>query len=67
MMRRANWMISGVIAVFGLSASVAHAQLINEFQPNPDGGDPAMVSIELRGTPSTAFSGNLFSIEAEVR
>lgn len=43
--------------------SFANAQLINEFQPNPVGSDPAMVSVELSGTAGTTFSGFLISIE----
>lgn len=38
-------------------------QIINEFEPNPNGTDPANVSVELKGTPSTAFSGWILSLE----
>jgi hypothetical protein len=38
-------------------------QIINEFEPNPAGTDPTNVSIELKGTPSEAFSGWIISIE----
>ncbi|MBT8259457.1 MAG: T9SS type A sorting domain-containing protein, partial [Bacteroidia bacterium] len=38
-------------------------QIINEFQPNPVGTDPANVSFELKGTPSASFSGWIISIE----
>jgi hypothetical protein len=47
-----------------LSGSVA-AQLINEFQPNPPDADPPNVDLEIRGTPSTSFSGYLFSVESD--
>jgi hypothetical protein len=43
----------------------AQAVLINEFQPNPSGGDPANVSIELLGPSGTSFSGNILSIESD--
>ncbi|MEM6255563.1 MAG: ExeM/NucH family extracellular endonuclease [Cyanobacteria bacterium P01_D01_bin.156] len=39
--------------------------LINEFQPNPDGADPADVTFELSGEPSTSFSGWILSVEAD--
>ncbi|MEL6574057.1 MAG: choice-of-anchor I family protein, partial [Pseudomonadota bacterium] len=39
--------------------------LINEFQPNPDGGDPADAAIELKGTPGTDFDVWLFSVESD--
>ena len=39
--------------------------MINEFQPNPDGSDPANVEIELKGAPGAAFSGWLTSIESD--
>ncbi len=47
------------------AATVANAQLINEFQPNPVGTDPNPGSLELLGTPSTAFSGVLIARETD--
>jgi len=47
------------------AASVANAQQINEFQPNPPGTDPNPGSLELLGTPSTAFSGVLIARETD--
>ena len=38
-------------------------QILNEFQPNPAGTDPANVSFELKGTPSASFSGWIISVE----
>lgn len=43
----------------------AGAVVINEIQPNPPGSDPANQSIELLGTPLSAFSGVLLSIESD--
>ncbi|MFH4966839.1 T9SS type A sorting domain-containing protein [Gaetbulibacter sp. M240] len=49
-----------------LIASLSYSQVfINEFEPNPDGADPTTVPIELKGTPNTAFSGYLLSIECD--
>ncbi|MEM8836916.1 MAG: endonuclease/exonuclease/phosphatase family protein [Pseudomonadota bacterium] len=39
--------------------------LINEFSPNPTGGDPATQFVELIGEASSDFSGFLFSIEGD--
>lgn len=45
--------------------SLSFGQLINEFEPNPNGGDPANQNFELSGTPNTAFSGWILSIESD--
>ena len=37
--------------------------LISEFQPNPDGGDPAIVSFEISGIAGQSFNGVIVSIE----
>lgn len=39
--------------------------LISEFQPNPDGADPATTSVELSGAAGAAFSVIISSIEAD--
>ncbi|MCB0459841.1 MAG: T9SS type A sorting domain-containing protein [Flavobacteriaceae bacterium] len=39
--------------------------LINEFEPNPVGTDPANVSFEIKGTPNTSFSGYIIGIESD--
>ncbi|EKV03537.1 hypothetical protein Lepto7375DRAFT_5842 [Leptolyngbya sp. PCC 7375] len=39
--------------------------LINEFQSNPPGTDPATQTFELRGTPGATFTGVLISIESD--
>jgi len=39
--------------------------LINEFEPNPVGADPAMVSFEILGPPSMAFNGVLLSVDTD--
>lgn len=48
-----------------LAAGLASAVEINEFRPNPPGSDPAVEPLELIGTPNTAFSGVLLSIESD--
>lgn len=46
--------------------SVASAQVwINEFQPNPDGGDPTTQMFELKGTAGNSFNGFLLSIDSD--
>lgn len=48
-----------------LAAGQAYAVMINEFQPNPTGADPANVDIELLGTPSASFSGWLLTVDTD--
>ncbi|MEM6973935.1 MAG: choice-of-anchor I family protein [Pseudomonadota bacterium] len=38
---------------------------INEFQSNPDGGDPATQQVELLGDPNTSFDAWIISIESD--
>ena len=47
-------------------ATLAPANLISEFQPNPVGTDPATVSVELSGTAFAFFDVWLLSIETDV-
>ncbi len=51
-----------LIFAIGISCLLS-AQLINEFEPNPNGGDPAMVQFEIKGTPGASFTGFVVSIE----
>lgn len=51
-------------AVLGVAGTTS-AQLINEFEPNPAGSDPANVSFELLGTPGDSFAGWVLSFEAD--
>ncbi len=39
--------------------------LISEFQPNPEGTDPATMSVEISGTPGDPFSGVILAIESD--
>jgi Secretion system C-terminal sorting domain len=48
-----------------LITSLSFGQVISEFEPNPVGGDPAMVSFELNGTPNAGFTGWVLSIESD--
>ncbi len=43
----------------------ANADLISEFEPNPDGTDPMMQFIEISGLAGSAFSLSFLSVEAE--
>ncbi|MGF1502116.1 MAG: ExeM/NucH family extracellular endonuclease [Paracoccaceae bacterium] len=51
------------ITITGDVAPPPVTPLINEFQPNPDGNDPANQTVELKGAPNTAFDLWLISIE----
>lgn len=48
-----------------LTISSSYAQMINEFEPNPNGADPTDVTFELKGTPSAAFDLWILSIESD--
>ena len=54
-----------LISGFSLYSYAQPTPLISEFEPNPDGTDPANVSVELSGTPGEAFSGWIVSIESD--
>jgi len=45
--------------------SVSNAALINEFAPNPDGGDPSETTVELLGNAGDMFNGWILSIESD--
>lgn len=47
------------------AAGTTSAQLINEFQPNPPGSDPADMNFEILGTPGASFSGWVLSFESD--
>ncbi|RNC81984.1 MAG: hypothetical protein ED559_09440 [Phycisphaera sp.] len=47
------------------AAGTTSAQLINEFEPNPGGADPADMNFEILGTPGASFSGWVLSLEAD--
>lgn len=51
------------ILALALCAGTLQADLINEFRPNPDGGDPDTQTLELLGTPGASF--NLWILEIE--
>ncbi|NKI31971.1 ExeM/NucH family extracellular endonuclease [Croceivirga thetidis] len=40
--------------------------LISEFEPNPNGSDPATASFELSGAPGQSFSGWILSVEGDI-
>ncbi|MEM1446279.1 MAG: PEP-CTERM sorting domain-containing protein [Planctomycetota bacterium] len=45
------------------SASAQIAPLLNEFDPNPAGGDPAETTVELLGSPNSSYDLWILSIE----
>ncbi len=51
------------LAAVSLLAVPASANQINEFEPNPAGGDPSTQSVELIGTPGASFDLYILSIE----
>ena len=53
--------IALVLGVLSIHSQV----LINEFEPSPLGTDPPNQNVELKGTPSTAFSGVIISVEGD--
>lgn len=53
------------LVAFLLFTTSIFGQIINEFEANPPGGDPAMVSFELKGTPNESFSGWILSVESD--
>ena len=56
--------LTSLMASLLMSAPLA-ADLINEFQPNPFGTDPANQMIELIGTPGAAYSGFLITVDSD--
>ncbi len=57
-------MKTAIILVAGLAAG-ANAQLINEFEPNPSGADPAVVNFEIKGNAGESFNGVLYSLDTD--
>jgi hypothetical protein len=52
--------------LFAISITAfSFGQQINEFQPNAPGADPDPMQVELKGTPSAAFSGWILGIESD--
>ena len=58
--------IQSVAIVLGVILfGTTQANLINEFEPNPVGGDPATQTVELSGTPGDSFSGWILSVDTD--
>lgn len=53
------------VATFLAGTAQAATVLINEFQPNPPGSDPAETTIELIGDAGSTFSGVLYQIDGD--
>ncbi|MEM6313599.1 MAG: PEP-CTERM sorting domain-containing protein [Planctomycetota bacterium] len=63
-MRKIN-LFAAAIAATAFTAAASGQVLINEIDPNPPGGDPAVTSVELLGTPGASFSGWVLSVESD--
>lgn len=48
-----------------LVSGTANAVLINEFEPNPAGSDPATTTVELLGNAGDAFSGWILTVDTD--
>lgn len=57
-----RWISACALASFS-AVGFAQANLLNEFEPNPAGGDPSTQIIELKGTPGTSFDLWIVSVE----
>ncbi len=62
-MRISNWMMAACLSLFFVGN--VNADLISEFQPNPEGTDPATTQIELWGTAGASLSLTFLTVEAE--
>lgn len=59
-------MKSAIFAAAALGTfSVASAQLFNEFESNPPGGDPTDSTFELSGTANTSWTGFIISLDSD--
>ena len=56
--------ICGLLVTLAMG-SVANADLISEFEPNPPGGDPATSTVEWSGVAGAPFSGFLTFLETD--
>eukprot|EP00438_Fugacium_kawagutii_P011993 Skav206724 [mRNA] locus=scaffold967:227717:229336:- [translate_table: standard] len=52
------------VAATQASAMVSPA-LLSEFRPNPPGADPAILRVEISGTPNVQFPSCLFTVDAD--
>jgi len=59
--------VSGETVVYDLGGVIPEpiTPQISEFQPNPDGSDPTLISVELTGTPGADFDLWLLSVESD--
>lgn len=53
------------LAGIAVAANAGTTPLINEFEPNPIGTDPAMVNFEIKGQAGTTFNGFVYSVEGD--
>ncbi|MEM8793096.1 MAG: VPLPA-CTERM sorting domain-containing protein [Pseudomonadota bacterium] len=57
--------VTGIVAACLFAGSANAITLINEYRPNPTGGDPATQEVELLGTPGESFSGVISAIDTD--
>lgn len=62
-MRLTKWMLAACLSLFVVGN--VNADLISEFQPNPEGTDPAQTQVELWGTANASFTLTFLTVEAE--
>lgn len=55
----------GIFVGILMWVSAAQADLISEFEPNPDGSDPTNQMVELEGTPNASYNFTLLTIEGD--
>ncbi|MDC0935339.1 PEP-CTERM sorting domain-containing protein [Pirellulales bacterium] len=66
MKRVTTWSLAAsLVLVLGGQSHAGFSPLLNEFSPNPPGGDPSDQDVELIGVPSSSFSGWILSIESD--
>lgn len=70
MKRFTTWSLAAMIAAVGVCPAYAGPVVssfasLNEYQPNPVGGDPSDVEVELLGDPGSSFNGWIISIEGD--
>ncbi|MDC3366147.1 T9SS type A sorting domain-containing protein [Flavobacteriaceae bacterium] len=58
-----NYFLTLILTLF--ISGLSFGQIINEFEPNAAGTEPANISLELKGTPGTSFTGYFLSVESD--
>ena len=58
-----NYFLTLILTLF--ISGLSFGQIINEFEPNAAGSEPANISLELKGAPGASFTGYFLSIESD--